>query len=118
MDNTYFNYLDNNHIARFNLVRIIISIIMITFICNQYGIAGNDLEDGISKYVDDPISKWNQLGEETVNISFIIAEALGRINMIEKDDIIQNSVVVGHGADVGDIYNIHLNYLIPSVLLY
>jgi hypothetical protein len=67
-----------------------------------------DLDDHISKYKDDPIAKLDELGDDFVNINFIIAEALGRIDESEKDRNI-NSVVVGPGSNVGDIYNIHLH---------
>lgn len=70
--------------------------------------AESDLEDDISKYKDDPISKWDELGKDSVNINFIIAEALGRIKLTDKNVNI-NSVVIGPGSNVGDIYNIHLN---------
>lgn len=70
--------------------------------------AESDLEDDISKYKDDPIAKWDELGQESVNINFIIAEALGRIKLTGKNVNI-NSVVIGPGSNVGDIYNIHLN---------
>ena len=74
--------------------------------CNAGG--DGDLDDKISKYKDDPISKWDELGDDSVNINFIIAEALGRIDKTGKNRNI-NSVVVGPGSNVGDIYNIHLN---------
>jgi hypothetical protein len=74
----------------------------------QVCMAESDLEDDISKYKDDPISKWDELGKDYVNINFIIAEALGRIKLTDKNVNI-NSVVIGPGSNVGDIYNIHLN---------
>jgi hypothetical protein len=79
--------------------------------------AESDLEDKISKYKDDAIGQWDELGDDSVNISFIIVKALGRINMNGNKDVNINSVVVGPGSNVGDIYNIHLNEpggLVPS----
>ena len=67
-----------------------------------------DLDDHISKYKDDPIAKLDELGDDSVNINFIIVEALGRIKRTGRDQYI-NSVVIGPGSNVGDIYNIHLN---------
>lgn len=84
-------------------------VLILTLFCSQYCFAETDLDDGISKYQDDSIEKWDELGKKSVNINFVIAEALGRINYIDEKDIIQNSVVVGAGANVGDIYNINLN---------
>jgi hypothetical protein len=83
-------------------------IIAIIFFCIHVCKAESDLEDDISKYKDDPIAKWDELGKESVNINFIIAEALGRIKLNGKNVNI-NSVVIGPGSNVGDIYNIHLN---------
>lgn len=89
------------------LIAIIVTVAIVlgTQVCR----AGSDLDDDISKYKDDPISKWDELGKDTPNISFIIAEALGRINLKDNDSVNINSVVVGPGSIVGDIYNIHLD---------
>lgn len=84
---------------------VFVAIVLGTQVCK----AGSDLDDDISKYKDDPISKWDELGKDTPNISFIIAEALGRINLTDKGSVNINSVVVGPGSNVGDIYNIHLD---------
>lgn len=100
---------DDNNLVRFKLLCIAIIIVVSTIVSSQYCLAESDLEDDISKYTDDPISKWDELGKESVNINFIISEAIGRVDITDEEDVIQNSVIVGPGANVGDIYNIHLN---------
>jgi hypothetical protein len=89
----------------FGATAIIVSVLLIVPACR----AGSDLDDDISKYKDDPISKWDELGKETPNISFIIAEALGRTRLNEDKNVNINSVVIGPGSNVGDIYNVHVD---------
>lgn len=91
--------------------RSLITFVMIagTLIMAQSSIAGGDLDDDISNYKDDTIAGWDELGKATVNINYVICEALDRVGKPDTDSLIQNSVVVGAGSTVGDIYNIHLN---------
>jgi hypothetical protein len=82
-----------------------VALLLMTPVCR----AGSDLDDNIFKYKDDPISKWDELGKDSPNINYIIAEALGRINLTNKGNVNINSVVVGPGSNVGDIFNIHMD---------
>jgi hypothetical protein len=72
--------------------------------------AESDLEDNISKYTDDPITKWDELGKDSPNISYVIVRSLSFTNPNNTENVYINSVVVGPGSDVGDIYNIHDPY--------
>lgn len=79
-----------------------------------------DLDDGISKYTDESISKDDQMGQADTNINFIIVQAMSNA-AAEKDrdknissdgsggDTNINSVIVGPGANVKEIYNIIAN---------
>lgn len=108
-NNTYGSYRKIDNPKPLRLV-IVASIVFVAFLLSaQVCRAGSDLDDDISKYKDDSISKWDELGKDTPNISFIIAEALGRINLTDKGSVNINSVIVGPGSNVGDIYNIHLD---------
>ncbi len=92
--------------------RIIMTMATIGFfalLCVNIADAG-DLDDRISKYTDDGIAKYDELGKKSVNINFIIVKALSQKGQKKKDgDNNENSVVVEPGANVGDIYNIVLD---------
>lgn len=84
------------------------TITIASLLCIPICKAESDLDDNIASYKDDHISKWDSLGKKSVNISFIVVEALGGIKRPDKDKLV-NSVVVGPGSNTGDIYNIHIN---------
>lgn len=73
-----------------------------------------DLDDGISKFTDDGIEKYDELGKPDQNIKFIVMNAKSKANVIKgnKDNVSgkneganMNSVVLGAGSKVkGDIY--------------
>ncbi len=84
--------------------------------------SASDLEDGISKYTDDSISKIDELGDPGLNIRYIITKAKSQADMArhkgrkatdgaegqaEKATLgigAMNSVVLGPGGTVkGDI---------------
>ncbi len=79
-----------------------------SLLCMPICKAESDLDDNVATFKGDPISKWDNLEKKSVNINFIIVEALGGIKLPNKDKIV-NSVVVGPGSSTGDIYNIHIN---------
>lgn len=79
----------------------------------------NDLDDdGISKYKDDPITKYSELGKPEPNVSFIILNAKSKAKVLSKKgeqaaspgnsqqpgSANLNSVILGAGGTVlGDI---------------
>ncbi|MEA3464608.1 MAG: hypothetical protein U9R29_01095 [Thermodesulfobacteriota bacterium] len=76
----------------------------------------SDLDDGISKFTDDNISKWDDLGKNNVNVKFIKLKARSQADVRSKRgknvDAAQggsgganmNSVVLGAGGTIrGDI---------------
>lgn len=111
---THHTYGSMIHFAkgkRYKSVLIAAFVVVTIFCCSTRPCKAEDdgdLDDHISKYKDDPIAKLDELGDDSVNINFIIVEALGRIKRTGRDQYI-NSVVIGPGSNVGDIYNIHLN---------
>lgn len=88
-------------------------------------IAGNtalasDLDDGISTYTADSIQADSELGNPSVNLSFIILDAISSAKRMKDQENVnindgsginnENSVVCEAGADCsGPIYNINLN---------
>lgn len=80
------------------------------------GVFAGDLDDGISKYTDDGMASWDDLGKSDKNIKFIVLNAkskatLGNNGKNKVDDASKksgdanmNSVVMGAGTNVhGDI---------------
>ncbi|MDY0269487.1 hypothetical protein [Trichloromonas sp.] len=75
----------------------------------------DDLDDGISKFTDDGVDKYDELGEKDRNISFIVQDAKSRANVRAQAGQEQgmagttgggnmNSVILGPGGNVrGDI---------------
>jgi hypothetical protein len=106
----YTDYSFNCIVKKIRIKPILVAALVIAtiFLSLQVCKAESDLDDDISKYKDDAIAKWDELGKDSVNINFIVAEALGRIKLTGKNVNI-NSVVIGPGSNVGNIYNIHLN---------
>jgi len=74
-----------------------------------------DLDDGISKYTDDGIGKWDELGKADLNIKFIVLNAKSKATLgndpesttggkNNSGDANMNSVIMGPGSRVrGDI---------------
>jgi len=94
---------------------------IITAICLAtvfgFGIAlAGDLDDGISKYNEDGIKSWDNMGQTDKNINYIKLNAKSRAKVRAKADPNSaltgqtgggnmNSVVMGAGSNVrGDIY--------------
>ena len=79
-----------------------------------------DLDDGISKYKDEPISADDEALKTSPNINFIVLEAIsssqkkrksgegGRISNFDDGtgDNNENSIVVGPGSDVREVTNV------------
>ncbi len=99
---------------RFFLINILIGLCLgITITMAQAG----DLDDGISKYTDDSISKYDNLGRIDKNIKYTKMRAIGRAKMEElraKDSSSKtakdsgqanmNSVILGAGGVIrGDV---------------
>ncbi len=101
---------------------------MLKFVCKLYLLAGlvlglagvnvyaGDLDDGISKYTDDSISKYDNLGRIDRNVKYIKMRAIGRAKMkqLNAESKIKgvsrtgqanmNSVVLGPGGVIkGDV---------------
>lgn len=81
-------------------------------------VAAGDLDDGISKYTDDGIASYDELGKADKNIKFIVMTAKAKAATRQKQnggdgsdfstsdggDANMNSVVMGPGSNVrGDI---------------
>ena len=76
---------------------------------------GDDLDDGISKYTDDGINKWDELGKSDKNIDFLKLNAKSKAMVRARSGVKNgdnssgtgtnmNSVVMGAGSNVyGDI---------------
>ena len=67
--------------------------------------AAGDLDDGISKFTDDSIEKYDELGEKDPNISYIMMKAASQASKgNEVDDgsksANMNSAVIGPGARI------------------
>ena len=78
-------------------------------------VTAGDLDDGISKFTDDGIGKYDEMGKAGKNITFIVMNAQSKADMLkdgkdktgsdEGGDANMNSVVLGAGSLVkGDIY--------------
>ena len=73
---------------------------------------GGDLDDGISRYTEDSINSYDDLGKPDKNVGFIKLNAKSRAKVRAKDGSSaqtgsgnMNSVVMGPGGTVkGDIY--------------
>lgn len=71
-----------------------------------------DLDDGISKYTDGSVSKYDELGDKIVNRLYIVQKAKSMARQAEnRDDCyelsgysnVQNSVVIDAGADIKNL---------------
>ncbi len=83
---------------------ITICLLLASIVCT--GICmGGDLDDKISKYTDDTVSKADELGKPDKNINFIILDAImkaktkGGMGKSDGDKNI-NSIVIGPGANL------------------
>lgn len=103
-----------SHAGTFGLIAI--PVLFLTFATHAH--AGDLDDDGISKYTDDSITKYSELGKPEPNVSFIILNAKSKAKVLSKKGeeaakgggIQQpgkanlNSVVLGAGGTVrGDI---------------
>lgn len=94
-------------------LRIAVSVFALSCVFSGSVLAG-DLDDGISKFTDDSISKYDDMGKADRNIKFIVMNAKSKANVKKGDkdkkgtnagDANMNSVVLGAGSKVkGDIY--------------
>ena len=102
--------------------KILLFLLFVSFIpCPAFA---GDLDDGISKYKDDSIDKYDEVGKTDQNIKYIVLEAKSKANVREKSakrgalddssssssvsqggDNNLNSVVMGAGSIIrGDVY--------------
>lgn len=90
--------------------------LVVGLLLGGFGVAlADDLDDGISKFTDDGLDKYDELGEKDRNISFIVQDAKSRANVRALAGQEQgmagasgggnmNSVIMGPGGNVrGDI---------------
>lgn len=102
-------------------MKILQTIIMVSLILlSGFGIAmAGDLDDGISKFTDDGMSSYDDLGKEDKNIKFIIMNSKSQAAVSKKSaggddasksgsggggDNNMNSVVMGAGSTIhGDV---------------
>jgi len=106
-----------------------ISIPLVIFLSTRYCFGG-DLDDKISQYTDESVDADDQMGNDDPNINFIVLDAMSKakakMGKIDKEGKGKtssnndesnfssgsgsssnvNSVVVGPGSQVKDIYNI------------
>jgi hypothetical protein len=97
-----------------NLLKILAISLFSTALLAGSALADGDLDDGISKFTDDGIGKYDELGKSDPNIKFIVLNAKSKAAMKKGDsdkagnktgDANMNSVVLGAGSNIkGDIY--------------
>ena len=98
------------------LINIIIAMVFLALVTVPCTVFSGDLDDGISKYTDDSINKWDELGQKDRNVTFIKMNAKSKANVMKKtgeglagssgsgSGSNMNSVVMGAGSTVkGDI---------------
>lgn len=64
---------------------------------------GSDLDDGISKYTDESITKDDDLGKADKNLKFIVLDAIMKAReqgTTDGQDQNTNSIVIGAGANL------------------
>ncbi|MEN8136700.1 MAG: hypothetical protein ABFS18_14385 [Thermodesulfobacteriota bacterium] len=100
-------------------MKTLISLVLMSallFFGNNIVFAG-DLDDGISKFTDDSVSSYDEMGKADKNIKFIIMNSKSRAKVAEKSggagstrtgkttgDNNRNSVVMGAGSKIlGDV---------------
>ena len=90
---------------------IAVYLILATFV-PLLAVNASDLDDGISSYTDDNISKWDELGKKDRNVTFIKMNAKSQAKVRSNGGIVtgtsgganMNSVILGAGGTVrGDI---------------
>lgn len=93
---------------------LVFAVFVLFFLPNPNVIRASDLDDGISKSLDDSISKDDELGQKDRNINFIKSKAKSNAAVRAKNGTDQqggksgdgnmNSVVLGPGGNVrGDV---------------
>ncbi|NOS77766.1 MAG: hypothetical protein HOP35_07445 [Nitrospira sp.] len=89
--------------------------IVLPFPGNGHFVFAGDLDDGLSTYTEEPISADDEALKADKNINFVVQQAKTKAqkkndkNTNFKDgggDQNQNSIVVGAGAQTGDIINV------------
>jgi len=96
-------------------IKLLIANLLIVFLLSISTSFAGDLDDGISKYTDDGINKWDELGKTDKNIDFLKMNAKSKAMVRKKSGTSNgadssetgtnmNSVVMGAGSNVyGDI---------------
>lgn len=96
------------------LIKTVLLSLLISLVVVSSGYCG-DLDDGISKFTDDNISKWDDLGKKDVNVNFVKLNARSQADVRSKrgknvdvgaggGGANMNSVVLGAGSTIrGDI---------------
>ena len=96
------------------IIKITSLLLFISLIAMSSGYCG-DLDDGISKFTDDKISKWDDLGKKDINVNFIKLNARSQADVRSKrgknvdtgagsGGANMNSVVLGAGGVIrGDV---------------
>lgn len=107
-------YLVRECVMKKNLVIWAVTIILVPLI--HGGVWAGDMDDGISKFTDDGVDKYDEMGKPDQNIKFIVMNAKSKAAMMQNsksgDNLsggdstsAMNSVILGAGSKVkGDIY--------------
>lgn len=84
----------------------------------------DDFKDGISEFTEEAVEAGDQLGDQDININFIIADALAKAKAVKQraleatsnslrsqisggqDDSNENSIVIEPGSKIGTVINI------------
>ncbi|OHB33075.1 MAG: hypothetical protein A2X84_02545 [Desulfuromonadaceae bacterium GWC2_58_13] len=83
-------------------------------ICGAASVLADDLDDDISKFTDDSVSTYDELGKADRNVNFIVQDAKSRgevrakagqaVGGSDQKSANMNSVIMGAGGTVrGDI---------------
>jgi hypothetical protein len=91
---------------------------MIGFGFSSIAFSGSDLDDGMSRYTDDSMSKYDGLGDKMINTRFITLKARSKADNAKKRkgcktlegyDNVSNSLVFAPGTDtrnLREVYNV------------
>jgi len=94
---------------------IFICLLLCVFLLSVSPLLASDLDDGISKFTDDNITKWDDLGKKDRNVTFIKLNARSQASVRSKNgnadgtttgdgSANMNSVVLGAGGTIrGDV---------------
>ena len=84
------------------ILKITTIIIALTFFGIGFCLAG-DLDDGISKFTDEPVSKDDELGQKDINTKFIILKAKQSGDAAAGGGSGNMNSVVSYGDISGDV---------------